>query len=112
MHVFQPFIVSFKHPGFSEEKEWRAITSCARNLTETCKKTKPSGGGRGYYLDCIFIQGDNDRLWQRRFLPITNISLGPLAKEDDKQNLWRIIKDTGYENLIKITNSTIPLKQS
>lgn len=110
MHVFQPFIISFKHPGFSEEKEWRAITSCARNLTENCKKKKQSGGGIGYYLDCIFIQGDKERLWQRRFLPISNISLGPLAKGDAKQNLLKIIQTHGYESLIKISKSTIPLK--
>ncbi len=33
MHAFDPFVTAFKHPGFSEEREWRAIVACANNLT-------------------------------------------------------------------------------
>lgn len=111
MHAFEPFVTAFKYLGFSEEKEWRAITSCARNLTENCKKQIGAGNSTRYYIECIFIQGDEENLWQRKLLPVTNISLGPLTGDAEKENLQQIIRKNGYENLISVNKSKIPLKQ-
>ena len=107
VHTFEPFVTSFKHPGFSEEREWRVVASCASNLTDSHKKKNIRGGS---YLECIFIQGDEINLWQRKCLPITSIVHGPLTEGKAISDLERAIEEEGYKELISCKRSVIPLK--
>jgi hypothetical protein len=110
MHSFEPFVTAFKHVGFSEEKEWRAVASCASNLTDPKKKERETNSGPASYLECIFVQGDDVNLWQRELLPITGIKYGPLAKEDTIEDIKKQLVLHGYENQIAHSKSEIPLK--
>lgn len=110
MHSFEPFITAFKHPGFSEEREWRAISSCTSNLLDKKRKERVTSTGSRYYLECIFIQDDNERLWQRELLPITGIKHGPLAEENSKEKIKEQLILSGYESQVIHTDSGIPLK--
>jgi hypothetical protein len=110
MHSFEPFITAFKHAGFSEEKEWRAVVSCASNLTVTKKKERQTDSGTASYLECIFMQGDDASVWQREFLPITGIKHGPLAEEDTIENIKNRLVLYGYKNQVAHSKSGIPLK--
>jgi len=110
MHSFEPFVTAFKHAGFSEEKEWRGITSCASNLTEKNKKERNTDSGISTYLECIFIQGDEENLWQRELLPITAIKYGPLAQELSKEVIEIQLELSNYDNQVKHSKSEIPLK--
>jgi hypothetical protein len=108
MHAFDPFITAFKHPGFAEEREWRAIVACANNLTKDHRKTRSSEFGDSHYIECIFIQGDEERLWQREILPITGIKNGPLAQEAEIENLKLFLDKNGYN--VEFSKSGIPLR--
>lgn len=110
IHALSPIISSFKHPGFSEEREWRALASCAPTMTAMTKKTRPAASGEAVYLECIFIQGDEERLWQRSHLPISEIKHGPLAGRDAKLSADVIHQELGYEGNLIFTSSAIPLK--
>jgi len=61
-------------------------------------------------LECIFIQGDNENLCQRKSLPITGIKYGPLAKAFEKEEIKRLLLLNGYENQVVHSDSNIPLK--
>ena len=111
MHSFEPFVTAFKHVGFSEEKEWRAVASCASNLTVTKKKERKTDSGTASYLECIFIQSDDVNLWQREFLPITGIKYGPLAEESTIDDIKKRLLLHGYENQVVHSKSGIPLKK-
>ncbi len=112
LQAFSPIISSFKHPGFSEEREWRAVASCASTMTATVKKTKSSASGEATYLECIFIQGDEERLWQRSHLPISDIKHAPLAGADAKLAADVLHRALGYEGRLAFSSSEIPLKAS
>lgn len=110
IHVFEPFVIAFKHPGFSEECEWRAVASCPSNLIVTKKKARIISTGSSNYLECLFIQSDNDNLWQRKLLPITGVKHGPLAKENVKEEIEKQLTLDGYESQVDYSDSSIPLK--
>lgn len=110
IHTFEPFVTAFKHTGFSEEKEWRGITSCASDLTEKKKKERDTDSGTSSYLECMFIQGDEENLWQRELLPITAIKYGPLAEELARKVIEIQLELSNYNNQVKHSKSEIPLK--
>lgn len=110
MHAFEPFITAFKHPGFSEEMEWRAIVSCPTNLTLGVKKEIDTDLGPRPYLECVFIQGDDERLWQRELLPITGVKHGPLADGRSKEEIRNLLMAMGYSDNVVYSNSRIPLR--
>lgn len=110
MHAFDPFVTAFKHPGFAEEREWRAIVACANNLTGGRRKNRTTAYGESYYLECIFIQGDEHKLWQRKHLPITEIKHGPLAGKELNEKLRHHLDVSGYGNIVNYTKSGIPLR--
>jgi hypothetical protein len=105
------FALAFKHPGFVEEREWRVIASCQITQTETKKKYRHTDSGTINYLECIFLQGDKERLWQRKLLPITGIKYGPLADVSVKDEINKLLSINGYDNQVVYTNSTIPLRK-
>tara|TARA_R100001460_G_scaffold85853_1_gene127194 strand:+ start:36 stop:1046 length:1011 start_codon:yes stop_codon:yes gene_type:complete len=110
MHAFDPFIIAFKHPGFAEEREWRAIVACANNLTDGRRKKRETDYGESHYVECIFIQGDEHRLWQRERLPITGIIHGPLAPDGAIERLRQHIDMHGYSSDVAFSESSIPLR--
>lgn len=110
IHALSPIILSFKHPGFSEEREWRAVASCAPTMTAMTKKTRAAASGEAVYLECIFVQGDEERLWQRSHLPVSEIKHGPLAGGDAKLSADAIHRELGYEGNLAFTSSAVPLK--
>ncbi len=111
MHSFEPFVTAFKHSGFSEEKEWRAIVSCESNLTDTKKKERVANSGTSSYLECIFIQSDDEKLWQRELLPITGLKHGPLAEVNSIEEIKKRLTLNGYENQVVHSKSRIPLRR-
>lgn len=110
IHTLEPFATAFKHPGFHEEKEWRAIASCQTTLTETIRKKRTSNSSTSNYLECVFIQDDEERMWQRKLLPITSIKYGPLAEDAIKAEIKGHLLNNGYENQVVHSDSSIPLK--
>lgn len=111
MHAFKPFITSFKYPGFSEELEWRAIASGVNNIAKADKKERITNSVAINYLECIFIQDDDDRLWQRELLPITGIKYGPLAENSPCEEIKKYLELNGYKDLVTYSRSGIPLKK-
>jgi len=110
IHMFEPFVTSFKHIDFSEEREWRAVVSCARNLTQEHRKEIIQGSNARPYIECIFIQGDEIDLWQRELLPIKGIIHGPLAEGGPIAKLEATITEEGYKDLIGCKRSALSLK--
>lgn len=110
MHALRPFVTAFKHPGFAEEREWRAIAACQKTQTDAKKKQRIAGSSSSNYLECIFIQGNDVSLWQRKLLPITGIKYGPLAEPSKKEEIRKLLSLNGYENQVVYSDSSIPLR--
>jgi len=111
MHALEPFVAAFKHPGFSEEKEWRAVLNCQSGLSASSKKYRNTDMGKKSYLECIFIQGDSENLWQRKLLPISGIKNGPLTRVEYKNKLKELLKLNGYDGQVVFSDSNIPLRK-
>ncbi|MDH5710609.1 MAG: DUF2971 domain-containing protein [Gammaproteobacteria bacterium] len=103
MRVLEPFVAAFKHSGFHEEKEWRAVAVCPSDLV----KEKM---GVNNFLECIFIQGDQENLWQTDLLPITSVTAGPLSRKAEMDEVKNRLLLKGYGNQVVYSKSEIPLK--
>ena len=112
MHAFGPFSTAFKDSLFSEENEWRSVVSCQKSQCENDRKQYDTRAGARVYLDSIFLQQDDEDLWQRPLLPITTIYVGPLADSKDEGNLLTAIKENGYANTTEIKKYTVSLDRS
>lgn len=110
IHALEPFTTAFKHPGFHEEREWRAVSSCQKTITTTTKKTRETESGTCSYVECIFVQGDSERLWQRNLLPISAIKYGPLAEHGVKEAIPELLSANGYTSQVSYSDSRIPLR--
>jgi hypothetical protein len=111
IHAFEPFVTAFKHHAFAEEKERRAVCSCARNLVTSRERSREIGSGPVCYMECIFLQEDDKDLWQRSILPITGIKFGPLAEDWSRKALLVLIQEQGYKAQVHFSQSNIPLRQ-
>lgn len=110
MHVFGPFTTALKDSAFEEEKEWRAVTQVQAGLTVDGKKRRAHGSEDRYYVESIFVQSDETRLWQRELLPIKSIWSGPLAPNEEQEILREVIQSQGYGDSIALKGSRIPLR--
>jgi hypothetical protein len=110
VHALEPFSTSFKHPGFAEEREWRLVASGPKTIATTNKKQRGSGTKEINYLECLFLQENSEKFWQREILPISGIKFGPLTDEAEKTKVSKLLSTHGYTNQVVISDSCIPLR--
>lgn len=94
-------ICFFKHPGFSEEREWRAV----HEFEDASKiRFEPSGGSIRPYVELFSGAGDQPTL------PISRIVVGSshLAQQS-KKSVQLLLTARGYAD-VNITESGIPYR--
>lgn len=89
-------IVSFKHPGFHEEREWR-IVSMVRNNDSAIRRR---ADGRSHVEIDLRVDG---------WLPVTRLTAGPKCAEDSMARTRDLLASTGYDAL-PFAKSTIPYR--
>ena len=111
-NVFMLPLLTFKDKGFSEEKEWRAIFLPNSVQNEKLIKFRTLGGTFIPYIESLFLQSDDDNLFQRETMPIKSICLPPAAGKTTRKGLELFLKNNGFidENKINVIDSVIPLR--
>jgi len=109
-HAFKPYLMAFKHPGFAEEKEWRVVASCPKTMATSYKRQRNTGSEQISYTECLFLQENTEKFWQREILPITGIKFGPLADDLIRADVNKWLSTHGYEKQATTSNSCIPLR--
>lgn len=109
LNNFDIFCAGFKHQGFSEEKEWRAIVSPPDEHVTKNKRVRVTN--KNSYLETMFCQWNKQGIRQRKLLPIASITHGPLANSDDKEEIQKLLSSHGYADQIVYHESQIPLRQ-
>ncbi|WP_162991244.1 DUF2971 domain-containing protein [Biomaibacter acetigenes] len=110
-YQFADYMLWFKHPTFSEEKEWRAIRFHHSYLWDSVDYSSLEFKiitGRVVPYMTLKASGSNGNIIKK--LPITKIIHGPTLNPDlTKQSLDLIIKKFGFNDVI-IDGSTVPLR--
>ncbi|MFT2091501.1 DUF2971 domain-containing protein [Paraglaciecola sp. 2405UD69-4] len=111
-NVFQIPLLTFKDEGFSEEKEWRAIFLANSVQNEKLRKFRTTGGTFVPYVESIFLQNDEENLFQRKTLPIRSVCLPPAAGNTTRKGLELFLHHNGFQakNKVSVLNSAIPLR--
>lgn len=109
-HFFTPFINSFKHRAFHEEKEWRAIAACPTYSIQGTRKSRSLNAFKTYYIEAYFATDDTNWITQKETLPITKITKGPLVTEKVTAEIVELVLENDYHKQLTIENSTIPLR--
>lgn len=106
-------LIAFKHGGFSEEQEWRAVFYPDIASIKKLRKFRASSGVFVPYIETTFMQDDEERIFQRETMPIKSICLPPAAGATSKKGLELYLRGNGFHvgsNGIQIKDSTIPLR--
>lgn len=115
--VLREFVYCFKHPGFTEEQEWRLVqrvvpykTADKSLVTIEGASFRVSSGLLVPYIELnIGEQDGNDGLWR---LPLEQINIGPTLRQDlAESSLQQILNKHDYDmtHAVKIACSDIPL---
>jgi len=114
--IFSAFttpLASFKNSGFSEEKEWRVIINPNLPQLNTLQHFRTFNNAFIPYIEAIFLQGNEEKLFQRELLPIKTICLPPAAGKVSKLGLEMFLEANGFNTKtgkIEVINSSIPLR--
>jgi len=124
IYFLEAVIANFKHPSFSEEKEFRIEYRVDGNINKSDKKTlhfKNSGSLIVPYLKLVskFRKREEETIKNPEMaqhtetemqFPVKEIILGPsLDFELNKISLKKLLSNTGYEN-VEIKQSEIPYR--
>jgi hypothetical protein len=109
-------LVCFKHPGFSEEQEWRLIQQGRVSNTDVCKQSFRSKSGRIVsFATLTYRANETARRSPKRksnHFPISSITYGPtLDTEASERALQLLLQSYGFsEGQITIVGSGIPFR--
>jgi hypothetical protein len=99
-------LVSFKHPGFQEEEEWRIIQQGRIGDVDICAEGFRSRAGRIVHYAALSHQNDRNRTHE---LPIATITFGPtLDPQATARALDLLVKNHASGRKISIVPSGIP----
>lgn len=107
--TFSLALTSFKDSGFAEEKEWRIIITPNPPQLNNLQRFRSYNNAFIPYIEAIFLQDDEDRLFRRKHLPIKSICLPPASGKVSKLGLEMFLESNSY-NDTKIIKSSIPLR--
>jgi len=112
-NLFTLPMLAFKNSGFSEEREWRAVFYPNLVQTRELRKFRSNSGIFIPYLDSIFLQSNDERLFQRAKLPISSVRLPPSAGNTALKGLEMYLNSQGFATgpgMLEIKKSAIPLR--
>jgi hypothetical protein len=107
-------LVSFKHPAFAEEGEWRLIQQGRIQRRAVCRSAFRTRGGRIVSYTPLIFHGqpipDGGGHPRPNDFPVASITCGPTLDAEGAQRALRmLLEHLGFEaNGVEITSSNIP----
>jgi hypothetical protein len=102
----QEFLVTFKHPAFYEEQEWRVIVAFRPSEQLKSLFSRESRGVLVPYLSLELDVPDKDL----PILPVIEVVHGPTLHPDlTQKSLHSLLEQQGYDH-VEVLGSTAPLR--